>query len=955
MPTPVPAAVTAAIHALAGAWRKRVGTATRRALLALGTLALFGGAHLARMGTGAARAATAALLLSVLVLGVVYALRERRDWFDLRRAVRRVLLATDRALGEKTLRALGLFERTAHDRSAGSSDLAALHLERLVARASVEAVERAADARAARWRMATIALGAGAVLAFAIGPLRVLEGLDVLVARGGRAPLPMAWLDFVRVTAEPPGYLRQPDRRVLLGLPAHLPEGTLLTVRGIPLREGRKLVLTDGESEVPFVHDGSGAMVARWTVAKSGELSIAARFGDVLIEDPESLELTSVPDEAPVVEVEDAPRTVELGALDRLEIRYAAADDHGLRQIDLVLRAGNREDRRSLARLDGESKLERGGYALAPRDPFLRRMFLPVLITVEARDADPLRGPKWGVSEAITLVPPAVGAPEAQRFAALVAARSALVDFLAWQLDDRAGKEGATRLADERTRSKRAADVMRSAMDEVYGGLTIGGGLRSFLLGQLRVLERPLRPGESRVRRTEEVVLAVDVALRGLGRRDAESVAKRLADVAEEVASGAKQARETERRDAGVRRVDAAIAALDGGAKRLIVLDVLGRDLGSVAQADLARIRRARAKDDLMHVQLAAEHLAARLRRPNPSFGGARQGGVESGARDSGAMSGEPSQADDRFDQLASELEQLAQEHAGEIDKVDRALSEAEDSVDLEELRREAKQHADAIRQAVSELPQTGASPGSARASAQLGKEHAGAMAQSLERLALEDAVESGRDAMSALEDAVRKAKDPQAPSDWLDQKGLQQARKDLARELAWAEEQLERLRRAAEAKARASLGTAGEREQRFAERAGNLAGRGKSGETALPGDAVDSLERAESIMREAARGLAEGKGDRALGLMREAQRLLERAGTGRTTDTDDSSGDPREPEQRGDGDGGKGLRTGGDVPAEDEGKRAEEFRKRVLEGLGKGSGGRLAPAVKRYADGLLK
>jgi hypothetical protein len=228
-------------------------------------------------------------------------------------------------------------------------------------------------------------------------------------------------------------------------------------------------------------------------------------------------------------------------------------------------------------------------------------------------------------------------------------------------------------------------------------------------------------------------------------------------------------------------------------------------------------------------------------------------------------------------------------------------------------------------------------------------------MAQSLERLALEETVQSGRDAMSALSDALRKAKDPEAPSDFVDQRALEQAKKDLARELAWAEQQLERLRRAAEAKARGSLGSAGDREQRFAQRAGNLAGRGKSGETALPGDAVESLEQAENIMRDAARALSEGKGDRALGLMRDAQRLLERAGTGRTTDTDDTSNDAREPQQRGDGEGGKGLRTGGDVPGEDDGKRAEAFRKRVIDGLGKGSGGRLAPAVKRYADGLLR
>ena len=947
------------VHRLAGAWRQRVGTASRRALLALLVAVVLAGAHLARLGTAAARGALIGAIAVVLALFVLRWLKERRDWYDLRRTMARVLLPTDRGLGEKTLRALVLVERTTRESTtgfaaSGSPDLASLHLERLIARADVEAVERAAEKRAWRWRWAMLAASLVALVGFAAGPMRVIEGLDVLVAHKGRAPLPMAWLDFVRVTADPPGYLREPSRRVLLGIESRHPEGTLLSVRGIPIREGRKLVLTDGQREVPFVSDGSGGVIARWTVDASSELKIAARFGNVLIEDPETLPITSVPDEAPEVELEGAPKTIELRDLPRLELRYVASDDHGLRQIDLVLRAGNREDRRTLARLDGESRLEQGGHALTPRDPFLRRMFLPIVVTVEARDSDPLGGPKWGASEAITLVPPAVGEPEAERFAALAGARGAIVDFLAWQLGDEKPKDPAARQREERERATRAGDVMREAIDDAYGGLTIGGGLRSFLVGQLRVLERAPRPGESSVRKTEEVALAVDVALRSLANRDAQSVAKRLGDVAEEVADGAKQARETEKREHGLRRVDAALGALDEGAKRLLVLGVLGRDLGSVTEGELLRIRRARKADDLSHTELAARHLAARLRRPNPSFGGARRGGVESGAPGSGAMDGEASQADDRFNQLASELEELAQEHAGEIQKVDGTLSEAEQSVDLDALREEAKQRADAIRRAVADLPQTGAVPGSARASGALGKEHGSSMAQSLERLALDDAVQSGRDALSALKDAEKKAKDPRSPSDWLDDESVSQAKRDLARELQWAEEQLAKLKRAAEAKARAALGDSSERETGHAQRAGNLAGRGKTGETALPGDAVDSLERAESIMREAARSLGEGKGERGLELMREAQRLLERASTGQTSDTDDR-GPESEAKKSGDTTGGRGIRTGGEVPNENDGKRAEEFRKRVLEGLGKSPGGRLSPAVKRYAEGLLR
>jgi hypothetical protein len=42
-------------------------------------------------------------------------------------------------------------------------------------------------------------------------------------------------------------------------------------------------------------------------------------------------------------------------------------------------------------------------------------------------------------------------------------------------------------------------------------------------------------------------------------------------------------------------------------------------------------------------------------------------------------------------------------------------------------------------------------------------------------------------------------------------------------------------------------------------------------------------------------------------------------------------------------------------VPAAEEQNRAEAFRKRVLRNLGDSPAGRLSPAVKRYAEGLLR
>ena len=55
----------------------------------------------------------------------------------------------------------------------------------------------------------------------------------------------MQWTERLRITAQPPAYLRVPSRRLLTGATSMLPEGTSLTLRARPLYEGRTLVVSD--------------------------------------------------------------------------------------------------------------------------------------------------------------------------------------------------------------------------------------------------------------------------------------------------------------------------------------------------------------------------------------------------------------------------------------------------------------------------------------------------------------------------------------------------------------------------------------------------------------------------------------------------------------------------------------------------------------------------------------
>jgi len=945
---------TVTLGELEQAFVSRVRPATRLALAAAFALALVGAGLLGRQGTAAARVVAAGLLVAVAALAAVSAVRERRSRRRRDLLVRRLVLGADRALGERVLRAFSLEDRALADPSVGSPELARLHVDRSVGRIPPRLVAARGDRLAQRLRVGAIVVGLLGAAGAVADPPRVLEGLDVLAARKGIAPIPMVFLEGLSVLVQAPAYLRLADRHADPTF-SQAPAGSTLVVRGVPVRPGRTLVLTDGTREVPFSSEGGEGLVGRWTVAASAELWVAARFGEVLVREPQPIRVAALPDRAPVVTLEGAPKELMLEGLERIELSYSARDDHGLRQIDLVLRSGAREERRVLEKLDGQSRTDRGAQALDAGDPFVRRMFLPIVVTIEAKDNDVLTGAKWGQSAAITIQPPPLGAPEVARYRALVTARAAVVDLLGWWLTEATKGDAAVRrtLVDRR---KEVAGTLRQAAVDAAAGLRVPPGLSAFLVGQARRLETApasVAPDGH----LEDVLLAVDSAVRTLGTRDAGSVAKRLGDVAEEAAIAFGEARGTERVRRGTERAEAALGVLEVGRRNLAELDELGADLGSVTRGELSRIRRAMASRSLYHAELAARHLAARLHRPEPSFSaasGSKGGGVE-GGKQSGEADPEasPSEASRRFDELAGELSDLTREHAALVEQVERDLDHASEAAESEELRREATEKARALREALDDLPRSGPREGSGRAAAALGREHGSAMAERLERLELEEAMNSGKTARELTAEAQEKAAAPESIADVTDPAALGRADEALKDAMAFAERALEAMRRDAEARSRARLGEAAEQERSIERRLGGLTERAESGDARLPEALVDRLRRARDAMKSAAGELGEGHGEPALGHQREAQRMLEQGSTGRTTDGESGHADGSA--SSGDDDGGKALGTRAKVPGADDGRRAQDFRRRVLEGLGKERGARLEPAIRRYAEGLLK
>jgi len=922
-------------------------------------LSLVAGGHFARLGTPTSRMVSGLGVLAVLLGWIARALWTWRSDHRGRSAVHAVVKRIDRELADRTSRAMRLAEGR-HD-DAVTRALAQLHLDSVLSRIGHERLLEAARATARRWAVAAGVLLLGWVAGIVLGPLRLVEGLDVLISRSGKAPVSIEWLDEVSGEVVPPRYLRQESGAFAGFGRTRQSRGSIVSIHGLPLHPDRKLVLTDGKTEAPFLDDGHGGVVARWTLGDTADLQIAARFGDVLIVQGDGIELVSIPDQAPQVQVEGAPRTVRLLDESEIEVRYEVVDDHGLTQIDLVLRAGQREERRSLARFDGQETLQRGSAVVRPNDKFMKQAFVPVQITVEARDNDPITGPKWGRSMPITVIPPSVGEAEARRFERFKTLLDKVVDLTAsrieWVVPDDV-KARAEHAGEEASQHKSLQAEVNAAVAEVFGGLKVPRSLGALINARLDRIAAAIEaersaPGAQQARAahektraaTEDAALAMDIGLRMLASTDATIVARRLADAADDAASGAKEARSADR-ERGLARLDAAVKVLQSGSEWVLKLDRLGKDLGEVIGIGVRRIQRSQQAQELEHAELAARDLALRLRRPLPSFtGGGGRRSTEAGgmpqAGDSGDSEGEVAKAD----QQRNEIDSLAKEHGDEMRQLEEELAKAMREAGMGELRDQGREHARAVRESVRKLPSSAADSSSPEGAAAMARESAQAMADALEHGNLPEAVARGRNALRAMEHAKRLSGQQRDffgdPLDLATE--LDAAHGKLDREQKWAEQQLDKLRKSVTDKTRGRLDGSATAEDRFAERTGEAGRKGRSSETPLPKSMLDLLDGAEKSMRQSSKALKSGDVDKGMEQQREAQRQLEMAREvqGKNNGDDDSD----------QGDIGGPV----DIPKAKDFQGPEAFRKRVLQGLGGSRDPKLREAVRRYAEGLLR
>ncbi|MEM6786570.1 MAG: DUF4175 domain-containing protein [Myxococcota bacterium] len=946
------------IERIADLYRDETRPAFRRLCVALGVAALVGAAWVGRTGVAGSRAAAAFVaLVGVLPYLALRGLARRRRQ-DPRAVMRATVMHTEPDLAARALRAMTLAEQTVAEPERGSTELAQLHFSRLLGRVSLPQIAARAGRRS--WWVTGVGLGVSVVLfaGVVIDPFRVVEGIDVLAARDGVAPMPVRWVQVARIEVEPPSYLQRSASRLRPYRPASVPVGSSISMHAAPRRDGRRLVLTDGAREVPFVDDGEGTLVARWNVAGDADLRVAARFGEVVIPEPRALSLHAIVDHAPFVRLKGAPAAWPLLDQPQIPVHWEAQDDHGLREVALVLRAGDAVVRRPLSN-PKSGLVDRGGVELAADDPFLQGRYLPVQVTVEALDNDDVSGPKWGRSDAFILFPPQVGERAALRYRAFESARDAVVDELARRM----GLDEVDPTAEE-VAHKRLRRVFAGVLEADYGGIRLSGRIAALTKGQLERLDDQVKAAVARrdraglVTATEEVLLAIDSGLAALGTGDTRTAALQLADVATETAGAIALAEDPVQRDRSQQLVAAYLEVLNNGGGFMTQLGRLGRDLGELVKNGVRRIRRPLDASDRYHAQLAAEDLAARLRNPQPSFGSAGGGGGgdghgHGGGVESGGMpqpgQGEASEAAEQAEGLEDALEELRQEHEQAMREVEQALKEAMSPEARQAMAERMRDLAQKVREAVDDLPQQASDPGSARAAAARARAQAESMAGALERGDVTRAMEQGEGALKNLDEAQTRGRRAPEGSEERETGRRAGAAKRALDDLVQQGQQAEQdMQRQASEGAAGPLQQAAGRERALAERARQLRRQSQTGEAPLPEAMLDRLGQAARAMERAADKLGQRQGAQGQRAQRQAQRMLEMAQPERENEGAERDTAP-------DGDGGDDFARDANVPPEARDKRAEDFRQRVTDGLGREAPPHLEEALRRYTEGLLR
>jgi len=198
-----------------------------------------------------------------------------------------------------------------------------------------------------------------------------------------------------------PEYLERADRRLdTISGGLRTPLGTTVVLEGRSLVDGavRGVANLPGGGKSPLIVDTDRRVRGRFVVGAAGVFSLALGTKSLLVEGPER-RLAVEPDSPPTIRLLRPNGAVEVAEDGEIVIDFEAEDDHGLKQVDLILRAGPRlELRKTIIRLTDRVKQLRTSYRWTPESVRTGEE-TEIRLELEVYDNDNIFGPKPGRSD----------------------------------------------------------------------------------------------------------------------------------------------------------------------------------------------------------------------------------------------------------------------------------------------------------------------------------------------------------------------------------------------------------------------------------------------------------------------------------------------------------------------------------------------------------------------------
>jgi hypothetical protein len=403
---------------------------------------------IAAFGTTGVIALPAALTAWAIVLGAFAAgaFYAGRPLLRLRRGgAVRLLERTDPALASALRSAYELAAPAVAD---GTSDeLRAAHARLAAARAvsidpAIVTPWRDAAKPAALW-----GLGAMLVVGTAVSASeRLSMGAFALLhpARSGHdGELYSDVIRATRATLSFPAYLGREPVELEEANAIEAPVGTHIRYVIAPRTRAERALLITPDGEVPLAKREDGSWVGEFLVRQGGRLEIRlAEDEDRWLVDARRRVIRAMADAAPTVMLYVDPIPAGAETIDVVAFRFEAADDHGLRKVELVVEGpGGETTRETLSESDGlGGKLASGAHRFSLASLNVRPGD-EVRLWLEANDHDDVTGPNVGRSEVVTLGLPSETSRRAEELANLQEVLNGALDALADRLELPVGED----------------------------------------------------------------------------------------------------------------------------------------------------------------------------------------------------------------------------------------------------------------------------------------------------------------------------------------------------------------------------------------------------------------------------------------------------------------------------------------------------------------------------------